>query len=97
MELKIVARNLDLTDALKDYINKRLTGLERYSNNIIDSEFILQEIRGRYQGEVIVKVKGQTLTAKSQRKDPYEVIDELKDKIKTQLKKYEEKLSDRRG
>lgn len=97
MELKIIARNLDLTDALKDYINKRLMGLDRYSNNIIDSEFILQEIRGRYEGELIVKVKGQTLTAKTQRKDPYEVIDELKDKIKTQLKKYEEKLSNKRG
>lgn len=92
MDLQITTRNLDLTDGLRAYLEKRLNGLERYSNHIIDGEVIIEEERGRYKFECIIKVKGATITAKSQSKDPYEAIDILKDKVKIQLKRYEEKL-----
>ncbi len=92
MEIRLVTRDMEATEGLKEYINKRLSGLDRYSSHIIDAELILDEQRGRFLGELVVKVKGSTLTAKTQAKDPFTAIDELKDKIKAQLNKYEDKL-----
>ncbi len=96
MEFKISAKEVDITDGLKDYIDKRLSGLERYSPRIIDGELVFSEERGRFVGEIILKVKGSTLKAQARAKDPFETIDILKDKIKGQIIKYEEKLKDRR-
>ena len=35
MKYSIVARNIELTDSLKEYISKRLDSLDRYSKHII--------------------------------------------------------------
>jgi len=92
MKFQMTTKNVELTDGLKDYIEKRLGGLDRYSNHIMDGEIIFEEMRGRYKVEVILRVKGSTLTAVGQSKDPHEAVDRVKDKIKVQLRKYEEKL-----
>ena len=97
MELTLTAKNFEFTDALKEYINKRLNFMNKFSDYIISAELIMEEQRGRYTGNLVVKVKGQTLTAKSTEKDPYILVDTLKEKIKHQLVKYEEKLQDRRS
>ena len=97
MEIAIFGKGVELTDGLRAYIQKRLGGLERYSRNIISSELILDETRGRFSGELILKVKGTTLVAKAQAKDPYQAIDMLKDKMKDALKAYEQKLRSKRG
>jgi putative sigma-54 modulation protein len=92
MKFQITTKDMELTDGLREYIKKRLSGLERYSNHIMDGEIIFEELRGRYRIEVILRVKGATLTAVGQSKDPREAVDRVKDKIKVQLTKYEEKL-----
>lgn len=97
MDISIVGKGVELTDGLRAYVEKRLSGLERYSKNIISSELILDETRGRFSGELIVKVKGTTLVAKAQAKDPYQAVDLLKDKIREALKAYEQKLRSKRG
>ncbi len=96
MKISIQGKNLEITNGLRQYAEKRLSTLDRYSRNIIDSELVLEEEKGRVKGEMIVKVKGSTLKVSSVGKDAFNAIDELKDKIKSQLKKYEEKLKDRR-
>jgi putative sigma-54 modulation protein len=96
MQFKISTREIDLTDGLKEYIDKRLGRLDRYSPRILDGELVFYEERGRFVGELIIKVKGATLKAEAKAKDPFETVDLLKDKMKGQLKKYEEKLKDRR-
>ena len=96
MQFKISTREIDLTDGLKEYIDKRLGSLDKYSPRVLDGELVFYEERGRFVGELIIKVKGATLKAEAKAKDPFETVDQLKDKMKGQLKKYEEKLKDRR-
>ncbi|MDI6850591.1 MAG: ribosome-associated translation inhibitor RaiA [bacterium] len=97
MNIVITAKNFEVTDALKEYIVKRLGVLDKFADYIISVELTMEEQRGRYSGTLVVKVKGQTLTVKSMEKDPYILIDEIKDRIKHQMVKYEEKLQDRRA
>lgn len=95
MEIRIVGRNMDLSEGLKAYVDKRLSGLDRYSRNIVDAQLTLWEERGQYHGEFLVHVKGKTLKAVDQAKDPFEVVDRLKDIMKGHIEKYEGKLKDR--
>jgi len=97
MNIVITARNFELTEALKSYIEKRLNFMDKFSSYIISAELTMEEQRGQYSGTLVVKVKGQTLTVKLTEKDPYILVDNLKDRIKNQLVKYEEKLQDRRA
>ncbi len=96
MKYNIVARNVELTDSLKDYISRRLDGLDKYSRHIINGELIIDELRGRYTAEMVLKVKGNTIAVKAEQKDLYQAIDELKDILKKQLTKYEDKLRERK-
>ena len=92
MTLTIRTKNLELTPSLKEYTEKRFAKLDRFSRNIIHTELLLEEQRGIYMGEFIVKVKGKTLKAKSSSKDPMALVDELRDIMANNLKAYEEKL-----
>ena len=96
MKYNIVARNIELTDALKEYISKRLDGLDKYSKHIIDGELIIDELRGRYTTQMVLKLKGHTIAVKTEQKDPYMAVDELKDVLKKQLTRYEDKLRERK-
>jgi len=96
MELRIVSKNVELTDGLKSYLIKRLSKLDKFSNRIISGEVSLEEERGRFKGEVILRMKGSILTAKGEGKDPYETVDVLKDRITSQIKKYEDRTKRRR-
>jgi len=97
MNIVITAKNFEVTDALKEYIEKRLGVLDKFANYIVSVDLTMEEQRGRYSGTLVVKVKGQTLTVKATEKDPYILVDEIKDRIKHQMVKYEEKLQDRRA
>ncbi len=95
MKVQVVFKNLEdelIKDRIREYLEKRLGNLDRYSNHIVDGEFTIEEERGRFRSSLILKVKGTTLKAAGVGKDPFEVIDLLKDKMKSQLMRYEEKL-----
>ena len=92
MNLQIAARRMELAPALGEYVAKRCAKRERFSRNIWGGEFIIEEQRGRFRGEVILKVKGKTLTASSENKDPMALVDDLRDTILGSLKSYEERL-----
>ncbi|HOK22662.1 MAG TPA: ribosome-associated translation inhibitor RaiA [Candidatus Hydrothermia bacterium] len=97
MNVNITVKNFEITGALKEYIDKRMKVLNKFEEYIISADLTMEEQRSMYSGTLVVKVKGQTLTAKSTEKDPYILIDALKDRIKQQLVKYEKKLKDRRA
>ncbi len=89
-------KDLPILDSIRQHMEKKFSTFERYSNHIIDGEFILDEQRGRFIGELILNVKGGQLTATANGKSPIDVIDELKDKMKAQLHRYEDKIKSRR-
>lgn len=95
MKMQVVFKNLKdevLRERIRTYAEKRLSNLTRYSPHIVNGELVFEEGRGQYETILKIRVKGTNLTAKARGKDPLEGIDRVKDKIKSQLKKYEEKL-----
>jgi len=96
MDFNIAARNFRLDDVLEEYANKKIKKLERYSHHIINGELILEKDRSLCLVELNLSVKHSTITSKVNNHDMYQGITEVFRKIERQLKKYEDKLHERK-
>jgi putative sigma-54 modulation protein len=95
-KIYITSRNVEVTPEMKSYIEKRLKKMERLSDKINKAEVIIEEQRGRFKCEFLLDVNRKFLKAQSISNDFFYAIDELKDKMERQLKKFEEKLKRRK-
>jgi putative sigma-54 modulation protein len=93
MELNITGHHVEITPALKDYINNKLNRLERHFDNLTDINCILSVEKLQHKAEAKINVRGGTLFAESVSEDMYAAIDGLIDKLDRQIKKHKEKLT----
>jgi len=94
MQLNLTGRHVEITPPLKEYLNNKLTRIERHFDNVTDIRCTLTVDKLRHKAEAKINVSGNTLYAESIEDDMYAAIDGLIDKLDRQLKKYKEKLSD---
>ena len=94
MQLNVTGRQLEITPALRDYLNNKLTRIERHFDNVTDVRCILTVDKLRHKAEAKINVSGNTLFAESIEDDMYAAIDGLIDKLDRQLKKHKGKLTD---
>lgn len=95
MQKKITARHFDLTPQIRDRADEELDSLSRFFDNIISAEFVLNVERHRRSAELVVKVSRDTLKAEAESDDMHKSMSAAIDKMKTQLKKYKEKLKEK--
>ena len=95
MEIKINAVGFSASSQLEDFIQKKISKLDKYHDGIIGSEVTLKlEKDDNLENkvvEVLLKVKGQEVFAKKNAKKCEEAVDELYDVVKRQLVKIKEK------
>jgi putative sigma-54 modulation protein len=96
MEIRTTARHFELTQELKDFVNKEINRLERYYDHIINSHLILEEEGYRKSAELNLKVYGTILTSQHSSNDFRTSIEAALTKMETQLKKYKSKLKERK-
>lgn len=96
MKLIITGRHLDVTEALKAYVEEKLSRLERYANDIIDIHVLLGMERHNAVAEVNMKLKRFHINVKEKEKDMYVAIDRAFDVVKKQLIRHEEQLKSHR-
>ncbi len=92
----ITARHFNLSNEMKTKAEAEIEGLRKFFDNIISADLILDSEKHRKKAELKIKVYNQTLTATADTDDIYNSIDAVVVKIKGQLKKYKEKLRDKR-
>lgn len=97
MNVKITAKNLELTDAIKNYIEKKLKRIDKYFDYVLDVSVILEVQRNVHSAEILVNAKGVFLKGLERTEDLYASIDLAIDKIERQLSKYKDKLKDKVG
>ena len=94
MEIKINAVGFSASSQLEDFIQKKISKLDKY-HGIIGSEVTLKlEKDDNLENkvvEVLLNVKGQEVFAKKNAKKFEEAVDELYDVVKRQLVKIKEK------
>ncbi len=95
-KLVIKGKNIDVTPALKDYIGKKLSKLDKYAQHIVEIVVEMHvEKNPRITDNNIIDVNiyanGAVLRAEEANIDMYASIDLVLDKLERQMKKYEEK------
>jgi putative sigma-54 modulation protein len=94
MQLSVTGHHIDISEALRSYVSKRLARLERHFDNMTDIHCILTVEKLQHKAEATVHVGGGTLHADSIEENMYAAIDTLVDKLDRQIKKHKEKLTD---
>jgi putative sigma-54 modulation protein len=96
MQVNITARHLKLTPAISDYVQRKLTKANRYLDNLIWSQVILDVEKNRHIAEIVIHTTGRTFMAKEESTDLYAAVDLASDNIDEQLRRYKERRKDRR-
>lgn len=94
MQIDLTGHHVDITDALRNYVDEKFQRLERHFDNVINLHVILTVERAVYKAEAAMVVSGSRLYADDVRDDMYAAIDGLVDKLDRQLVKHKERLKD---
>jgi len=95
MQLSISGHHVDVTDALKAYVEDKLQKLERHYDHITTAHVILTVEKLRQKAEATIHISGAELFADADCDDMYAAIDKLTDKLDRQILKHKEKNQDR--
>jgi putative sigma-54 modulation protein len=87
---------MDLTENLKDYAEEKINRFEKYLANITEATVTLSVEKYRHKAEVLLKINGVIIQAESITVEMYSSIDEVVEKLESQVRKYKEKVVSRR-
>jgi putative sigma-54 modulation protein len=93
MALMITGRHVEVTPALRRYVETRFKRLERYALRFGDVQVILSVEKYRHVAEVVLPLNGVVIQGKTSTTEMYASIDQLFDKIGRQILKRKEKLT----
>lgn len=92
MLIQIKGKNLEITDALKSYVEKKLQKLEKYFNSIKEASVVMSVQRGMHMVEVQLEGDGVLLRGEERRgTDMYGSIDQVVEKLEIRVKKFKSK------
>lgn len=94
MNLSVTGHHVEVTDALKDYVEDKMNRLERHFDSVTDIHVILSVEKLRQQAEATIDLAGAKIHAQAEDEDMYAAIDGLIDKLDRQVLKHKEKLRD---
>ena len=92
MNINISARHVDLTPALKEYIENKLSKVEKRFENITSVHVVISVEKLQHIAEARIHVSGADIIAHSSNENMYASIDTLSDKLDRQIIKHKEKL-----
>ncbi|WP_022849755.1 ribosome hibernation-promoting factor, HPF/YfiA family [Limisalsivibrio acetivorans] len=96
MHVQITARNIELTDAIRDYAEKKVTKLSKYFDQITEANVTLEVQKNVHIVDILISANGVLMKGLERSEDLYASIDLAVDKIEKQLVKYKEKLQSRK-
>lgn len=97
MRIETHGQQIEVTPALRDYVESKLARLERHYDQPFEVRTQLSLDKPSHRAEATVSIAGKTLHADANAVDMYAAIDLLADKLDRLLVKQKEKLADRRG
>ncbi|TYC47894.1 ribosome-associated translation inhibitor RaiA [Weissella muntiaci] len=96
LEFKVRGENIEITDAINDYVVKRLSRLDRYLND--DANYIARvNVRSykerTFKIEVTIQLPYLLLRAEDTQEDLYQAIDFVLEKLQRQIRKHKTKVN----
>lgn len=97
MQLQLTGRHVEITDAIRQFVDTKFSKLERHFDHITAVHVILSVDSHKQQAEATLQLAGNDIFAKSDDDNMYAAIDALIDKLDRQLIKHKEKLKNHSG
>ncbi len=95
MNLNVSGHHLDITPAIRGYVQAKLERVTRHFDNVIDAHVILSVDKLKQKAEVTLRVRGKDLYCESEEADLYAAIDLMIDKLDRQVLKYKDRVSEK--
>ncbi|MGI6625433.1 MAG: ribosome hibernation-promoting factor, HPF/YfiA family [Limnochordia bacterium] len=97
IRINITGKNLEITQSLRGYVEKKVAKLEKYlnDNQTFSAEVMLRTERGIHIAEVTMNLSGILLRGEGKTGDMYASIDAAVDRIERQFNKYKAKIGRR--
>lgn len=104
MTLNIKSTNLELTPSLKEYVERKIDSLIKHFGKLklMSAKFELAKttrhhLKGEiYSAEANLLVNGDLLRVVKTAKDMYKAIDKVRDHLEVVIKKYKDKIIERK-
>ena len=101
MDIIFKSKNFSLTSSVEDYVNKKIETLGRFLKSF-NQEIIMAEVEvGRttyhhksgdiFRAEINLSINGKMFRAESERDDLFTAIDEVRDSLEQEIKKFKTK------
>ena len=94
MQVTVSGQHVEITDALREYVRRKLTRIDRHFGPVLRSHVVLHVVRNRYRVETTVHTKGTQWHTTAEDKDICAAIDRVVDKPDRQAIKHKEKVVD---
>jgi putative sigma-54 modulation protein len=94
MQLNLTGHHVEITTSMREYVQSKLTRLERHFDHVTVVHCILTVDKLRHQAEATVNLAGGKLFAEATEENMYAAIDAMVDKLDRQVRKHKEKLTD---
>src|ERR1700740_1587556 len=97
MNLTISGHHVEVTPAIREYVQNKLERVKRHFDQVIDIAVILTvdnltEKEKRQKAEINLRMSGKTVYVESLSQDLYAAIDTLIDKLDRQVMKYKDRV-----
>jgi putative sigma-54 modulation protein len=103
LEVEINGRNMELTDRIQEYVDKRVAKLDRYLSGIEEARVDLAYVKSarsasdRQVAQITVRGRGMILRSEERADDIFAAIDAALDKLQRQIERYKGKRHRGRG
>jgi putative sigma-54 modulation protein len=97
MDVTVTFRHTEPIESLKIYAEEKISKIKKYVDSPIEAHVVLTVEKFRHQADVTLSINGTRIKALEKTGDMYSAIDQVMDKIETQVKRHLEKTRDHRS
>jgi putative sigma-54 modulation protein len=97
MEITVTFRHIDASESLKAYAEEKVSKMDKYFDFPVEAHIVLAVEKFRRLADVTLNVNGTMIKGVVESEDMYSSIDQVIDKIEKQVKRFRDKMRDRRA
>lgn len=95
MKIQIIAKNYDMGDKLHNYIETKLTKLEKFFNEDVTANVVVSKLKDTPKIEMTIKAKEAVFRAEVANDSVYDAVDISAERLQSQMSKLKGKLETR--
>ncbi len=99
MKFDIVGRNVEVSPAMQEYVEKKIGKLKKYFDGVdkVDTRVTFKVEKGKHIVEVTIPLHGTIIRGEERSGDMYASVDLVAEKLERQLARYKDRVNHRRS